>query len=194
MPLLDMTTTNLIAQARDGDKQAQGQLVRLWYKRIYNFAYKFLSDHDLAMEAAQKTFISVHKNLGRLQEIERFKSWIYTIAVNHCRAECRVRRNSRLQPLETACHAQSDIRAQNPEHQFQHHELADILQQSLLELSDEQREVVIMKEYEGLKFREIAEALDISENTAKSRMYYGLEALKKILEKRNITPQTVNYE
>jgi DNA-directed RNA polymerase specialized sigma24 family protein len=51
-----------------------------------------------------------------------------------------------------------------------------------------------MKEYEGLKFREIAEALNISENTVKSRMYYGLDALKKILESRNITKETIGYE
>ena len=51
-----------------------------------------------------------------------------------------------------------------------------------------------MKEYEGLKFREIAEVLNISENTVKSRMYYGLDALKKILEKRNINKNTIGYE
>ena len=63
-----------------------------------------------------------------------------------------------------------------------------------MELSEEQREVVIMKEYEGLKFREIAEALHISENTVKSRMYYGLEALKRILERKNINKETIGYE
>jgi RNA polymerase sigma-70 factor (ECF subfamily) len=68
------------------------------------------------------------------------------------------------------------------------------LQQALFELSDEQREVVIMKEYEGLKFREIAEVLNISENTVKSRMYYGLDGLKKILERKNITKDTIGYE
>jgi RNA polymerase sigma-70 factor (ECF subfamily) len=50
-----------------------------------------------------------------------------------------------------------------------------------------------MKEYEGLKFREIAEVLNISENTAKSRMYYGLDGLRKILERRNITKDTFGY-
>ena len=63
-----------------------------------------------------------------------------------------------------------------------------------MELSVEQREVVIMKEYEGLKFREIAEVLNISENTVKSRMYYGLDGLRKILEKKNINKETISYE
>ena len=78
--------------------------------------------------------------------------------------------------------------------QLQQTELSDILQKALLEISEEQREVVIMKEYEGLKFREIAEVLNLSENTVKSRMYYGLDGLKKILEKRNINKNTIGYE
>jgi RNA polymerase sigma factor (sigma-70 family) len=88
----------------------------------------------------------------------------------------------------------SSIRNDNPEKQYQQTELSDILQKSLMELSAEQREVVIMKEFEGLKFREIAEVLNISENTVKSRMYYGLDGLKKILERRNITRETISYE
>jgi RNA polymerase sigma-70 factor (ECF subfamily) len=88
----------------------------------------------------------------------------------------------------------SSNRRENPEKQLRHSELSDLLQQCLMELSDEQREVVIMKEYEGLKFREIAEALNISENTVKSRMYYGLDGLKKILESKNITKETIGYE
>ena len=88
----------------------------------------------------------------------------------------------------------SSHRRENPERQLQQAELSDLLQKCLLEISDEQREVVIMKEYEGLKFREIAEALNISENTVKSRMYYGLDGLKKILEKKKITKETIGYE
>ena len=89
---------------------------------------------------------------------------------------------------------ESGNRSENPERQLRHSELSDMLQKCLMELSVEQREVVIMKEYEGLKFREIAEALNISENTVKSRMYYGLDGLKKILERKNITKETVGYE
>lgn len=198
-----MHSDSLIMRARAGDKSAQGKLVQLWYKRIYNFAYKFFFDHDLAMEAAQKTFISMHRNIGGLQDINRFKSWLYTIAVNYCREEARKTKANRsvslhdLQPGEREDSYRwetSHSRNENPERQLRQAELSDLLQQCLFELSEEQREVVIMKEYEGLKFREIAEALNISENTVKSRMYYGLDGLKKILEKKNITKETIGYE
>lgn len=198
-----MHSDSLIVRAREGDKSAQGKLVQLWYKRIYNFGYKFFFDHDLAMEVAQKTFISMHRNIEGLQETSRFKSWLYTIAVNYCREELRKRKASRSVSLHDLRPGESEesyrwetssSRGENPERQLRHAELSDLLQQCLMELSDEQREVVIMKEYEGLKFREIAEALQISENTVKSRMYYGLDGLKKILESRNITKETIGYE
>jgi len=198
-----MHSDNLIARAREGDKGAQGKLVQLWYKRIYNFGYKFFFDHDLAMEVSQKTFISMHRNLAALQDVARFKPWLYTIAVNYCREELRKRKGIRsvslhdLRPGESEDSyrwEESGARHENPEKQLRQSELSDLLQQCLMELSEEQREVVIMKEYEGLKFREIAEALNISENTVKSRMYYGLDGLKKILEKKRITKETIGYE
>lgn len=198
-----MHTDDLIARAREGDQHAQGRLMQLWYKRIYNFGYKFFYDHDLAMEIAQKTFIAMHRNIALLQEVSRFKSWLYTIAVNCCREELRRKKSARsvsihdLRPGESEesyrWEASSD-RTGDPERHFRQGELSDLLQSCLMQLSDEQREVLIMKEYEGLKFREIAEALSLSENTVKSRMYYGLEAMKRILEKMNISKETIGYE
>jgi RNA polymerase sigma factor (sigma-70 family) len=198
-----MHSDALIARAREGDKNAQGKLVQLWYKRIYNFSYKFFFDHDMASEMAQKTFISMHKNIAHLNDLSRFRSWMYTIAVNNCREELRKNKSKRalslsdLQPgerEESYRWEESGARHENPQRQLRQSELSDILQKCLMELSEEQREVVIMKEYEGLKFREIAEALNISENTVKSRMYYGLDGLKKILERYSITKETIGYE
>ena len=198
-----MHSDSLILRAKQGDQNAQGKLVQLWYKRIYNFSYKFFQDHDLAMEVSQKTFISMCKNLPGLQDTLRFKSWLYKIAVNYCREEARKTKNSRSLSFDTVWNREAEDsprwessahRDDSPEKQLEQLELSDILQQALLALNEEQREVVIMKEYEGLKFREIAEVLNISENTVKSRMYYGLDGLRKILEKKNINKDTIGYE
>jgi RNA polymerase sigma-70 factor (ECF subfamily) len=198
-----MHSDTLLIRAKEGDQSAQGQLVQLWYKRIYNFGYKFFMDHDMAMEISQKTFISMCKNLSGLQENSRFKSWLYKIAVNYCREEVRKKKGDRSLCFDVVWNRDADEspkwessgqRYDNPESQLHRTELADILQQALSELNVEQREVVIMKEYEGLKFREIAEALNISENTVKSRMYYGLDGLRKILDRKNITKDTIGYE
>jgi RNA polymerase sigma-70 factor (ECF subfamily) len=193
----------LLLQAREGDRHAQGKLMQVWYKRIYNFCYKFFYDHDLAMEVSQRTFIAMHRNIAFLQDGARFRSWLYTIAVNSCREELRKQKSVRSVSLhelnpgdaEDSQHWEaSGARHENPEKVFRQNELAELLHECLLQLSVEQREVVIMKEYEGLKFREIAEALNVSENTVKSRMYYGLEALKRMLERKKITKESIGYE
>ena len=193
----------LVARAKEGDAVAQGKLMQAWYKRIYNFGYKFFFDHDLAMEVAQKTFIAMYRNIGNLQEESRFRPWLYTIATNCCREELRKRKSARSVSLhdlrpgeeeESQAWEVAGNRTENPERSMRQTELSDILHRCLLQLSEEQREVVIMKEYEGLKFREIADALGISENTVKSRMYYGLEAMKRMLERLKITRETIGYE
>ena len=89
-----MHSDTLVTRAKEGDQSAQGKLVQLWYKRIYNFGYKFFLDHDLAMEVSQKTFISMCKNLPGLQDNARFKSWLYKIAVNYCREEVRKKKGT----------------------------------------------------------------------------------------------------
>jgi RNA polymerase sigma-70 factor (ECF subfamily) len=197
-----MHSDTLIARAKEGDQNAQGKVVQLWYKRIYNFSFKFFLDHDLAMEVSQKTFISMCKNLPSLQDNSRFKSWLYKIAVNYCREEARKKKGNRSLSFDLIWNREAEEspqwegsghRIDNPERQLQHRELADVLQEALLEINEEQREVVIMKEYEGLKFREIAEVLNISENTVKSRMYYGLDGLRKVLERKNINKETIGY-
>lgn len=193
---------SLIINARSGDEYAFNRLVSLWYKRIYNFCYKYFGSHDAAMEATQKTFIAVHKSFHSLQSPDRFKSWLYRIALNKCHEEERgVFRKKMVSMFGSSDDGVSahvveieDVSTSSPDKKLQKKELADLVTKCLNELSTEQREVVIMKEYEGLKFREIAEALEISENTAKSRLYYGLTALRKLMIKMNVNQENLDYE
>ena len=197
------TTDFLISAAKNGDPLALNQLVNNWHKRIYNFTYKYLTNHDLAMEATQKTFISMHKNLRMLKEASGFKSWIYTIAINYCHEETRRQNKRRVLPfLKIHAKDEQDFiqnteathREENPDLKYAQAELKTILKRALGKLPEEQRLVVIMKEYEGLKIREIAEMMEISENTVKSRLYYALHSLKKLLEQWNINQETIHYE
>jgi RNA polymerase sigma-70 factor (ECF subfamily) len=197
--LLDIAMThadNLILKAAKGDKGAFSQLVNLWYKRIYNYALKYFCDQDMAMEISQKTFITVNSKLVTLRETSKFKPWIYRVASNLCHEEERRRKRTHLKvAYDTESDEVQNVEGTeyNPDKTFQQNELAEILLNALSLINEEQREIVIMKEYEGLKFIEIAEILEISENTAKSRLYYGISALRKILVKKNVTKDTVYY-
>lgn len=200
--LLDIAMSHsdsLIIKAINRDEIAQSKLVSLWYKRIYNFSLKYFGDHDLAMEISQKTFISMYKNIAKLNSADRFKPWLYRIATNYCHEESRrIKRNGLMMKVSSSDEEVRDKQVEgyyyNPEQQYGRNELSDLLMEALNTLSAEQKEVVIMKEYEGLKFKEIAEVLDLSENTVKSRLYYGLSSLRKTLMSRNITKETVDYE
>lgn len=191
--LLDIAMTHadrLILRAQAGDDEAFNKLVSLWYKRIYNYSYKYAGSHDLAMDITQNTFIAVHQKISQLRDVSSFKSWLYRIAIN-CSLD-ELRKQKRISGIaltsggsdgneDKEIDVKEDVRYQ-PDARLQRQELAELIMESLQTLSEEQRLVVIMKEYEGLKFREIAEVLEISENTAKSRLYYGLKHLRSKLQ------------
>lgn len=195
---------DLISQAQAGDPYAQGELVRAWYPRIYNYAFKYFGEADLANEAAQQTFIALHNKIGQLKECDKFKSWIYTIATNICRQESRKGKRHRWLSFDQLLPQQEQESSpawevskngnNDPEKSYLQSELNGILTKCLQQLSKDQREVLIMKEYEGLKFREIAEALHTSENTVKSRLYYAFSHMRKLLAKENITEKSIRYE
>jgi RNA polymerase sigma-70 factor (ECF subfamily) len=180
-----------IINAQNGDKRAFNDLVNHWYPKIYNFAYKYFAAEDLAEEVAQRTFIAVFQKLEQLKQPERFKAWLFQIAGNLCHEEQRRKKKKWTVSWLWSASGDEDESYElplpddrmhaNPEAHFEQNELAELLQKALHKLPEEQRIIVIMKECEGFKFNEIAEILAISENTAKSRLYYGLKALKKIL-------------
>lgn len=178
---------SLVEKSQKGDNHAFGKLVGLWFKRIYNVNLKYFGNHDLAMEVTQRTFIAVYDHIGNLKDIRSFKYWIYKIAINQCHEE--ERRQKRKKWFSIFQHDDvKTVREINldPEKEFQQKELEEMMHNLLKRIPEEQKAVIIMKEYEGMKFREIAETLGISENTAKSRLYYGLNSLKKMMNKSGI--------
>lgn len=197
-------SSNLVELAQQGDGHAQGRLVQQWYPRIYNYAYKYFGDGDLAKEAAQQTFIAMHANILKLKDCEKFKPWLYTIASNMCRQESRRGKRHRWLSFDQLLPKKEEDSSpaweissphfSNPEKSYLQNELGAIVKKCIQQLSFDQREVLIMKEYEGLKFREIAEILHVSENTVKSRLYYAFAHMKKLLDKENINESTVEYE
>ncbi len=190
-----MTDAKLVKDFRNGDIEAFNRLVGRWQQRIHRFAYRYFASHDEAMEITQKTFITVYKKLNMLEDAERFSSWIYRIANNLCLDESNRAGRRRSAPMEALSrHPIAENRSANPDQKIQQDQLGSILQLALSQLPAKQRIVVIMKEYEGLTFREIADILDEPENTVKSRMYYGLKKLRQLFEQWNIELEALRYE
>jgi RNA polymerase sigma-70 factor (ECF subfamily) len=199
-----MNDGTLIKKFCDGEIGAFNTLVWRWQKPIFNFVLRYLGDPEAAREISQQTFIKAYRNLTTLKEHARFSTWLYQIAVNLCRDEIKRRRRRRTYSLDSLQDEgePSPMRdaltvadeTANPDRIVNRQELRDILARALQQLPEEQRVVVIMKEYQGLKFTEIAEMLGVPLNTAKSRMYYGLTALRKILKRWQFDQESLNYE
>ena len=196
----------LIAQVKKGSQTAFKELMQDWYPHVYQFAWKYFAGgsrtenpHNPAEEVAQRTFISVHKNIEKLREPSRFKSWLFRIAANYCyeedrRNKTRDTRYIREYEAEDSELKQMESTYAGPYRHTLRKDISHWVLRALDQLAPEQRAVLILKEYQGLKFREIAEALEISENTAKSRLYAGLQHMRLYLERKQITQDSLRYD
>lgn len=187
-----MDDSALVEQVQQGNYNAFNVLVDRWQAPIHRFAFRFFADVDDASEITQKTFIKVYQKLDTLDEPGKFSSWIYRVANNLCLDE--LKRAGRRKSTTLEAWAEQAEGSQTPAKKLETKELGEVLQKALQTLPDEQRAVIILKQYEGMKFREIADILEESENTVKSRMYYGFKSLRRVLEKWNIQNEYLNYD
>ncbi|MBK8502288.1 MAG: RNA polymerase sigma factor [Saprospiraceae bacterium] len=179
------TSIDLVQRLRKGEAGAYQKIVDQWQNRVFNFALRYSNDQHFASEVVQKTFIQVFEKIDQLKDPSKLKSWLYKIASNNCCSEGRLKAKSNYTQLEEQNLHTLDL--DTPAKRYEKAELKTVVEEVLQQIPDEQRQVIIMKEYEGLKFREIAEILGESENTIKSRMYYGLDAMRKILINKNLS-------
>ncbi len=200
-----MNDTDLIYRIIEGDRTGFNLLIKKWEKRIYNFVFRYLGSRDAAMDVTQKTFLNTYRNISRLKDPGRFRSWIYQIASNLCRDELGRMKKRDMVSLDVIqeSHETKGTRLprefvekdkDQPDEKLSSKQLTSIIKGALAELPEELRMIVIMKEYQGLKFREIADALDEPVSTIKSRMYKGLILLREIFENQKITREVLNDE
>ena len=174
----------VVVRLKSGDESAYQLIVSEWHGRIFNFALRYSNDRYFATEVVQKTFIQVFEKIDQLNEASKLKPWIYRIASNCCATEGRKRKRNQHATLDQEMMSRIDPATPATEYELQ--EVKNTVKEVLQMIPIEQRKVIIMKEFEGLKFREIAEITGESENTVKSRMYYGLDAMRKILNQKKI--------
>ena len=175
----------LLELALGGDEACFGELVRRWQSKIYSFICRYVGNSDEARDLTQDTFTKAYQNLDRLSDPGRFSSWVYKIALNECRMRFRRSRHIKPIPLQDYMESgQAEADTETPERVLADKELVQALRESFEILPEEQRAVITMKEYQGLKFHEISEILDVPLSTVKSRMYLGLKTLRRLMEKR----------
>ena len=185
---------DLVRAVQSGDADSLGTLVARWEQPLFRFAFRLLQRTEDARDVCQETFLRILTRSERFRVGARFSTWMYQIALNLCRDQMRRRKRWRLlsfdgeeagPELRGRARTEEDGTA-NPGAALERDEQRRAILKALDTLVPEQREVLVLKEYEGLKFREIAEILGCPESTVKSRMYYGLTALKNALARQGV--------
>ena len=183
------TDEELVAAFQDGDGAAFDQLVVRWDRKIHGAIYRIVGADADARDLCQEAFQKAYRGLGTFKREARFSSWLYQIALNVCRDRIRRRRGKTavsLDDLEDARDGVLRIVGPSPLDLVEARDLRHIVEAAMGTLRAEEREVVILKEYQDLTFPEIAEVLDVPLSTVKTRLYRGLAQLRHELEGQGV--------
>lgn len=166
----------LIKKAQRGDRKAFGELVRRHRKGTINVVYRMCGDAALAEEAAQEAFIRAWTNLPKYKPRSPFRNWLYRIATNA--ATDALRRRKDTVNLESVDLVSAD---RGPEALAEAGELGERVRQAVLDLPPASRAVIVLREYEELTYKEIADTLGIPIGTVMSRLNYARGLLRQTL-------------
>lgn len=172
-----MTDEQIVQRTVQGEIETFGLLVRRWERKVYGLALRMLGHSEDAKDASQEIFLTVFRNLPKFRGESRFSSWMYRIALNCCHNRLRERVGESV-PIEESSAIQTEDAVLG---RIESHQAVMRVRAALRALPAEMRQVIVMKEYEELTFNEIAEILNIPVSTAKTRLYAGLDQLRKRL-------------
>ncbi len=190
-PLKERSDEELMLLYSEGDVRAFEILLKRHERPIYNFVLRSCKRADVAEELTQEIFMRVVRNADSYQQKAKFTTWLYTIARNICIDRARRSKRAREMSLDEKIGDDDgnsfldlvvDEKAGVAHMSYERRQFVERLQAALAELPEDQREVFLLKEVSGLKFREIAEVVDAPVPTVKSRMRYALQALRGHME------------
>jgi RNA polymerase sigma-70 factor, ECF subfamily len=177
----------IVERALTGDAEAFGEIVRRWERRIFALTYGMLGREEDARDATQETFLAAFRNLRGFRGEAKVSSWLHRIAVNQCitrQRRTKVRGESALEDeQERQASTFTTPLSFSPARVAEGRQQTMAVRRAINSLPIELRQVVVMKEFEDLTFREIADALDLPLSTVKSRLYTALKQLQMRLQK-----------
>jgi RNA polymerase sigma-70 factor (ECF subfamily) len=185
----------LVARSMGGDLDSFNQLVLRWERPIYALAYRVIGREEDARDVAQETFLRAFRALSGFKGQAKFSSWLYRITLNLCRDWIRKEKRT---PVSQAPEGVDIIELageatphETIEQLVGRKELGRAVSKAMAMLPEEQRTAIILKEYHGLTFQEIADMLDCPLSTVKTRLYQGLSVVRKQLEDAGVKPDSL---
>ena len=183
-----MTEQELVSRAKQGDQEAFSELVEANQNKIYTLALRMTGSPEDGADLAQEAFLRAWRSLPSFQGESNFSTWLYRLTSNLCidflRREKRRKAVTAAVPLdgeEDSPPAQVPDHRFTPESELERRELRAAVDRGLAKLSDDHRQVLVLRELEGLSYVEIAGRLKLEEGTVKSRIARARLALRNIL-------------
>ncbi len=194
----------LLERLRDHDEAAFSEIVTEYQDRVFSLVARMIGDRGEAEDLAQEVFVTVFKQIGQFRGESKLSTWIYRIAVNHCKNRIKylaVRQGSAdgagvnadavADALDRGAHARAQAagvpvpsREPGPLEQLEGRELARLVESALGTLEEESRLVVVLRDVDELSYQEIAEVTGLPEGTVKSRLHRARMQIKDFIERR----------
>jgi RNA polymerase sigma-70 factor (ECF subfamily) len=191
----------LIEKASRGDVRSFETLVKEYEKSVYNLALRMVSNKEDAMDIVQEVFLKAYQALPSFRGDSRFSTWIYRVSVNASLDHIRKNQKGKVYSLdEPLTFKESSIQRELPddsvsiEYLVESKDLGDTVLSSLSYIDPDQRAVVLLCDVQGYTYQEIADMLEISIGTVKSRLHRARNALRKLLKREQISPSDVKSD
>jgi RNA polymerase sigma-70 factor (ECF subfamily) len=186
---MNLTDEELVSRAKAGDLDCFNQLVARWERPIYALAYRTLGREEDARDVVQEAFLRAYRGLRGFKGEAKFSSWLYRITLNLCRDWSRRERRAPIVQVPEGTDPMDLVdehvqQSESVEELVARREMSAAVARAMAELPEEQRTAILLKEYHGLTFQEIAGMLDCPLSTVKTRLYQGLSVLRRRLERR----------
>jgi RNA polymerase sigma-70 factor, ECF subfamily len=182
------TDEELVARSISGDADSFNELILRWERPIYALAYRTIGREEDARDVCQETFLRAFRALPGFRGQAKFSSWLYRIALNLCRDWMRRQRRTPVvqapEDVDLIDLAAAAEPSESIEDLVARQEQVRAVQRAMAVLPEEQRAAIILKEYHGLTFQEIADLVGCPLSTVKTRLYQGLVVLRRELAAR----------
>ena len=182
---------DLIKSFNEGNKAAFNRLVLKYQDPIMNLCVRYLGNRSDGEDAAQETFVKIYKKLGTFKGDALFSTWLYRIALNTCK---NYRRSWWSRLTKKAVHLDAPVKTEegeytpeigderlSPEKDLKAHRISEAVQSALTTLSGQHRELILLRDIQGMHYEEMSVTLDISLGTVKSRLVRARSAMQKQL-------------
>lgn len=185
MSLRQEEDATLVAWARKGDADAFAELVRRYRNDVFGLAMHYVGQREDAWDIAQEVFVKAHRSLGRFRGDASFKTWVLRITSNQCKDFFKKRRLPTVS-MDAAVRESAASSLAGPEQAAEAREIGEGIQQALGTLPHKHRTAFILREFEGMSYDEMAEAMGCNLGTVMSRLHHARRKLREQLKKSGV--------